>query len=275
MAPEQWAGGVIAPSADIYALGVIAYEILTGRRPFPVLEELAAASSVNPQLSPAVDQLLSRMLAKNPLERPPAAGAAIASLRRALLEQAPRLDAAWLRAAAKATPEPRPVPPPVVEDARLQAETLRDPAADVDVLPPSSPRGQRRGFLPILIASVLGGILFGLLFVAKRRVEAPPPLVSKTPPPSLSAGALPAIASAPTLVAAAPAAVVSVEAPATVVSVEAPAAMPAPVLQKPSEPRVVAPASVAQSRSGVAVAPKVSTASPKRKPRAAESELEF
>src|SRR6185295_810018 len=35
MSPEQWSNAVtVGPSADLYALGVVAYEALTGRRPF-------------------------------------------------------------------------------------------------------------------------------------------------------------------------------------------------------------------------------------------------
>lgn len=75
MAPEQIVGGEFGPSIDQYALGVIAYEMLCGQRPFhaddPVqmifkqVHELPAT----PALPPALANPLLRMLAKDPTAR--------------------------------------------------------------------------------------------------------------------------------------------------------------------------------------------------------------
>jgi eukaryotic-like serine/threonine-protein kinase len=92
MAPEQWENEMVGATSDIYALGVIAYELLTGERPFrstamrhlvklDVFEEPRPASSVNPRLPAAVDGILVRMLAKLPRERPSNARKAIFLLR--------------------------------------------------------------------------------------------------------------------------------------------------------------------------------------------------
>jgi len=76
MAPEQWTHAFpVGPAADLYALGVIAYEALTGRRPFPDRTTLAAPpyrTHVPPlgrRLPPALDRVLQRALALRPDHR--------------------------------------------------------------------------------------------------------------------------------------------------------------------------------------------------------------
>ncbi|MEO7725949.1 MAG: protein kinase [Burkholderiales bacterium] len=74
MAPEQFMGTDIDQQADLYSIGVIAYELLAGRKPFTgnsaavmhqVLNERPAdPSSLNPKLSPLVDRVLQKALAK-------------------------------------------------------------------------------------------------------------------------------------------------------------------------------------------------------------------
>ncbi|HKV86478.1 MAG TPA: serine/threonine-protein kinase [Candidatus Dormibacteraeota bacterium] len=80
MAPEQVAGSKVGPAADRYSLATIAYEMLTGVIPFDgeALMELLyaqvhryppAPSTRNPSLTPAVDDVVMRGLAKNPADR--------------------------------------------------------------------------------------------------------------------------------------------------------------------------------------------------------------
>jgi serine/threonine protein kinase len=80
MAPEQWTSQPVAAS-DQYALAVMAYELLTGRPPFVgTMEQLMyqhftvappPPSKLNPQLSPAIDAVILRALAKDPADRYP------------------------------------------------------------------------------------------------------------------------------------------------------------------------------------------------------------
>ena len=78
LAPEQATGQVATGSSDIYALGVIGYECITGRRPFSGESQIAIAlAQVNdappplPDTLPApVRALLMSMLAKDPANRP-------------------------------------------------------------------------------------------------------------------------------------------------------------------------------------------------------------
>src|SRR5690606_14345934 len=81
MAPEQCRGaGDIGPAADLYALGVIAFELLAGRRPFAgsAGEVRAAHVAARPpalsslvDVPPAVDDVVARALAKDPARRYP------------------------------------------------------------------------------------------------------------------------------------------------------------------------------------------------------------
>jgi eukaryotic-like serine/threonine-protein kinase len=82
ISPEQASGGAVTPASDIYSLGIVAYECLTGRRPFagdtPVSVALAQVRDEPPALPqtlpPPVRDLVMRMLAKEPGQRPAAAG---------------------------------------------------------------------------------------------------------------------------------------------------------------------------------------------------------
>jgi serine/threonine protein kinase len=86
VSPEQARGQRATDASDRYALAVVAFELLTGRRPFTgehsaaqarqhIEEEPPLASSVMPSLPPAVDAVLARGLAKRPEDRWPTAGA--------------------------------------------------------------------------------------------------------------------------------------------------------------------------------------------------------
>jgi TolA-binding protein len=95
LAPEQAQGEPVTAAADRYALAVVAYELLTGARPFakatPTAEALAhvrdpvpPASLRNPALPRTVDRVFELGLAKRPEARYPTCAAFVAALRHAL-----------------------------------------------------------------------------------------------------------------------------------------------------------------------------------------------
>ena len=88
LSPEQARGERATPASDRYALGVVAWELLAGRRLFesesPTAEAAAHANAPVPSLSPELDPVFQRALAKDPAHRYQTAGAFVADLRRAL-----------------------------------------------------------------------------------------------------------------------------------------------------------------------------------------------
>ena len=73
MAPERSAHGVATPAVDVYACAVTLHELLVAVRPLPAR---GGAVQVSPQIPAEVAEVLHRMLAENPVQRPGAAEAA-------------------------------------------------------------------------------------------------------------------------------------------------------------------------------------------------------
>ncbi|GGX12796.1 serine/threonine-protein kinase PksC [Streptomyces malachitofuscus] len=86
LSPEQALGRGVDARSDLYSVGIMLFQLVTGRLPFEadsplaiayahVQEEPPTASSINRSLPPAVDALIARALRKNPNERFPSAEA--------------------------------------------------------------------------------------------------------------------------------------------------------------------------------------------------------
>jgi serine/threonine protein kinase len=93
MSPERCQGKPATPSSDIYSLGTILFELLTGRPPYDaetplavmymqVREPIPSACMLNPLLPPALDAIIARSMAKRPDDRYPTAASLVADLRR-------------------------------------------------------------------------------------------------------------------------------------------------------------------------------------------------
>jgi formylglycine-generating enzyme required for sulfatase activity len=147
MAPEQVMASRVDGRADQFSLAVVAFELLTGRRPFVgptdqgVLFAIVqggrpAAHEVNPALPPAVSDVLRRGMAKEPAQRFPSCAEFVSAL-----------EAAF-------APPPRSAPAPKTRP-----------------IPPSSapPAVQRFGFAGVAAGAVLGAaVLAGIYAVVHR-----------------------------------------------------------------------------------------------------------
>ena len=92
LSPEQAEGERATPASDLYSLAVVAYELLSGERPFerdsPTAEAAAHVNSPVPSIAercknlpPEIDRVFQRALSKDPQRRQPSASAFVAELR--------------------------------------------------------------------------------------------------------------------------------------------------------------------------------------------------
>ncbi|HEX6228069.1 MAG TPA: serine/threonine-protein kinase [Solirubrobacterales bacterium] len=76
MSPEQWRGQEVGPAADVYSLGCVLYESLTGIVPYA-----RRAGDAEPEMPAGLDAVIERAVAKEPGDRYPSAGALIEAAR--------------------------------------------------------------------------------------------------------------------------------------------------------------------------------------------------
>jgi serine/threonine protein kinase len=115
MSPEQVRGWPLDARTDLFSFGCVLYALCTGRPPFQADNPMAQAAALaaddpapvcelNPDIPKPLSDLVARLLAKNPDDRPPSAAAVIERLR------AIGRPAATVVEEPKPQPEPRPAP---------------------------------------------------------------------------------------------------------------------------------------------------------------------
>ncbi len=218
MAPEQIRGERVSAATDVYALGVMLFEMLTGRVPFDkpnsvnllmahVTEEVPRLGDVNAGVlvPPGVEALVYRCLAKDPTERFASMDDLIAAVRTLgaslgrpmhsftgdFLQSGPALLGSSDSAASRPPPLPSlsphgvaaPTPPPTTPSASLVASTpgASGVASEATPLVPLAEPAPPR--LVPFWATALGGVLLLSVGVALAlsQLRGPPPNVSAAP----------------------------------------------------------------------------------------------
>ena len=188
LSPEQAMGDPATPASDRYSLGVVAFELLTGRRPFPGDNAAAQArhhvDSPPPDaaLGDEVDGILQRMLAKAPEDRYPTCARFVEELRAGIGRDAePRTAPTRKAPAAAAVPAADPTPTP-----RRLTPLSGAPADGREATPPPeytrgdrSGSGARRGW-PLLAALALVALVIAAVAIfgggddpSSERADAP------------------------------------------------------------------------------------------------------
>lgn len=114
MAPEQWSGEETDRRCDVYSLGIILYEMLTGDVPFKgsnipsimkkhLMAQPPPLATPGSGISPQVEKVVHRALEKEPEKRTPSVEEFIAELEQAVLHPAPAKPRAKRRSTGKAT----------------------------------------------------------------------------------------------------------------------------------------------------------------------------
>src|SRR5437764_6145095 len=202
-APEQAQGRPAVPQSDVYAAGIVLYEMLTGTLPFDAENPLAVAmqqinqvptrpTRLNPAIPPSVEAIVLKALAKNPAERFAGAAemqAAVAAARSGAAQPTRAMAAA-------PTTAMRPFPPRSASRAGTRS------AAQATARKTSAGRTMRRALwltgapLVVAAAALLGYYLSGGNVLGFGGFGSATPTPSVTPQPTASA--TPAPTPAPT-----------------------------------------------------------------------------
>jgi len=185
LSPEQAQGERASPASDRYALAVVAFELLTGRRPFesdsPTAEAAAHVQAPIPSVSAQsdlpseLDPVFERALAKDPSQRFETAADFVAALRHALAEAA-----GSTRLLTAASPSGRRTSPMPVVGAFLLAAAI----AGAGLAAILATRGDEENAARTVVTRTLPGK------TVQRTVTGPPPSSPQPPPPAADGAAL-------------------------------------------------------------------------------------
>jgi len=174
MSPEQARGEPVGPTSDLYSLGIVLYEMLTGTRPYEAQSPIGAAikhatepirspKEVNPWVPEPLALLTTKLLAKDPEDRYPSAAALSDDLKRVRSGLSP-VAADTQETETITVPLP---PPPQGGGGRTKRTVVQPPPGAASPKSPGGSRRHRGRILPALftllvIVILLGGLIWAL-----------------------------------------------------------------------------------------------------------------
>lgn len=172
MAPEQWEGADATPKTDLYAFGILAYMMLTGRLPFEAPTPLAlmrkhlydtpqSPLEIRPDLPLAVESVIAKSLAKRPENRFNSAKEFVETLERALKGQMKDWEATSLR--------PQHDTAAVESQRTLIEHAIPTPPTSVTMPPSAEPAKRGKGIWVMVAVLIALGLMVGGYFAFFER----------------------------------------------------------------------------------------------------------
>jgi len=195
LSPEQAQGHAVSASSDLYSVGIVLYELLTGKVPFDaesavtialkhVSEAPVPPSKLNPKVPPELEQVVLWALNKDPVHRPADDDQLITALeqaKEAIISGSRGQRTASFAAVGGAPgalppPPPSPAAPAAIPPAALVVPPgAEEPPAQVTEpgRPPGSGGGGRAWLWVLLVALLIGGGVAAYLLTRPKQVEVP------------------------------------------------------------------------------------------------------
>ena len=191
LSPEQARGEKVDNRSDIYSTGVLLYELLVGRPPFVgdspvsvayqhVRETPVAPSTLDPEITPAMDAIVLKALSKDPAERYPNAKAMRDDITRAL-ENEP---------VTAVVPRPAPVAVPAAAAATTVMSASSDAATTTTVgarrgIDPEPEQKRKPSVVTIVLSSLAIALLAAVVVGVYLLMQNPKPTVEMVTVPSV------------------------------------------------------------------------------------------